>query len=278
MKHYPHHIADFDRATRHLNRLERSVYRDMMDLYYDTEKELPLDTERLCCLILARSNEESTAVQRVLNEFFIRTDTGWFSSRCDHEIHKFHANNSQKALAGKASAAARATRKQEKINKRSTPVEIPLNGETTPEQNHKPEPINHEPVVLASQSNLPATTETAVAKAPAKTVKGSRLQKDWVLPSPWGLWAMEKGLTREQVLHQAQKFRNYWVAKSGKDAAKVDWEATWHNWILKTVEEHGNKKTFAEKTQDFKDKQADEFYQGGISDMTDDELRRARLI
>lgn len=28
-------------------------------------------------------------------------------------------------------------------------------------------------------------------------------------------------------------FRNYWVAKSGRDAAKLDWEATWHNWVLK---------------------------------------------
>lgn len=35
---------------------------------------------------------------------------------------------------------------------------------------------------------------------------------------------------RDTVLAIAGKFRNYWVAKSGKDATKVDWCATWQNW------------------------------------------------
>lgn len=28
----------------------------------------------------------------------------------------------------------------------------------------------------------------------------------------------------------AGKFRNHWVAKTGKDATKRDWKATWENW------------------------------------------------
>ena len=47
MKHYPHHIRDFNQATRHLTRIERSVYRDLMDLYYDTELPLMLDKAAL---------------------------------------------------------------------------------------------------------------------------------------------------------------------------------------------------------------------------------------
>lgn len=30
----------------------------------------------------------------------------------------------------------------------------------------------------------------------------------------------------------ATKFRNHWVAKSGKDATKRDWSLTWQNWVL----------------------------------------------
>jgi uncharacterized protein YdaU (DUF1376 family) len=126
MKHYPHHIGDFDRATRHLTRLERSVYRDLIDLYYDTEKPLSLDKPSLCRKILARSNEESTAVEQVLNEFFTETPTGWFHERCDEEILAYRANTSHKAEAGKASAAAKALRKQQALNGGRTPVPTPV--------------------------------------------------------------------------------------------------------------------------------------------------------
>ena len=57
---YPHHIGDFNNATRHLTRTERSVYRDMLDMYYDTELPLPLDSKTLSRKLLARSDEEAT--------------------------------------------------------------------------------------------------------------------------------------------------------------------------------------------------------------------------
>lgn len=127
MKHYPHHIGDFDKATRHLTRIERSVYRDLIDLYYDTEQRLTLDLPALCRRIIARSNEESTAVEQVLNEFFTETPTGWYHDRCEAEISAYHANTSQKALAGKASAEARRLKKERALNGEATAVEQPLN-------------------------------------------------------------------------------------------------------------------------------------------------------
>lgn len=265
MKHYPHHIADFDRATRHLTRIERSVYRDLMDLYYDTEKELPADTSRVCELVLARSNEESTAVERVLNEFFILTENGWFNSRCDFEIQRFKSNNSQRAQAGKASAEARKAKKLQKLqevaklNKRSTSVESPLNEKQTTVPQPEPEPINQNQIVICgaqeSQSrDLIPVESTAVAIAPAKSKKGTRLSKDWALPKDWGNWALSKGLTRDQVLNEATRFRNHWVSTT-KNPTKLDWEATWQNWILKFIDGHADKQTFYERTK--QQKQAD---------------------
>jgi hypothetical protein len=32
------------------------------------------------------------------------------------------------------------------------------------------------------------------------------------------------------------KFRNYWLAKPGSGGRKLDWNATWRNWILKAAE------------------------------------------
>lgn len=34
---------------------------------------------------------------------------------------------------------------------------------------------------------------------------------------------------------EADKFRDYWVAKTGKDATKHDWLATWRNWCRNAV-------------------------------------------
>jgi uncharacterized protein YdaU (DUF1376 family) len=143
MNYYPHHIGDFDRATRHLTRIERSVYRDLIEVYYDTERPLTLDQKALCRLIIARSNEESTAVAQVLNEFFTETPTGWYHARCEDEIAHFRANKGQKAEAGRKSAAARALRKQQALNGIPTAVEQPYNGAPT---NQEPVTNNQEPV------------------------------------------------------------------------------------------------------------------------------------
>ena len=33
-------------------------------------------------------------------------------------------------------------------------------------------------------------------------------------------------------------FRDYWIAKAGKDGVKLDWLATWRNWIRNQKREH----------------------------------------
>jgi uncharacterized protein YdaU (DUF1376 family) len=61
--------------------------------------------------------------------------------------------------------------------------------------------------------------------------KGSRLPEDWVLPRTWGEWAVEQGLSVDTVRRQGEMFRDYWIAQSGAKAVKLDWLATWRNWI-----------------------------------------------
>ena len=161
MKHYPHHIGDFDRATRHLTRIERSVYRDLLDMYYDSEQRLPLDVPMICRKIIARSNEEITAVQQVLDEFFNETESGYWHERCEAEIEAYRGNCSQRAQAGKASAAKKAAAKERALNSRSTDVQQPLspvatesNGEST---NQEPRTKNQdiEPSVLVGAKAPP---------------------------------------------------------------------------------------------------------------------------
>lgn len=142
MNYYQHHIGDFDKKTRHLTRIERSVYRDLLELYYTIEGQICMSIPELCRKIIARTNEESTSVEQVLNEFFIKTPTGWFHERCEEEIDKFKSSNSQKSEAGKASAAKKALKRQQALNGESTSVEQTCNGTST---NQEPITNNQEP-------------------------------------------------------------------------------------------------------------------------------------
>lgn len=73
------------------------------------------------------------------------------------------------------------------------------------------------------------------ANAP-KQKTGFRLPDDWGLESDLGLWAMEQGMTREEVLREEEKFKNYWHAQTGAKARKLDWDKTFKNWIYNHLE------------------------------------------
>ena len=98
MNHYPHHIGDFNTATRHLSRLERAIYRDMLDMYYDTESALDgSDFDRLARRLLCRDSEEVAALQFLLAEFFEQQEDGsWLHHRCEREIAAFKAQQADR--------------------------------------------------------------------------------------------------------------------------------------------------------------------------------------
>lgn len=75
-------------------------------------------------------------------------------------------------------------------------------------------------------------------KPPAK--KAHRLPDDWRLSAKLGTWALDQEvdgtrLTEIEVRREAEKFRDHWHAKGGADARKVDWEATWRNWVRRAL-------------------------------------------
>lgn len=92
----------------------------------------------------------------------------------------------------------------------------------------------------AGTGSAPAGAAAGGAEAPSK--RGTRLPADWMLPKAWGEWAVATypHWTPDTVRAIAGKFRNYWVAKAGKDATKLDWKATWENWCASgiTQQEH----------------------------------------
>ncbi len=68
------------------------------------------------------------------------------------------------------------------------------------------------------------------AKASPKR-RGSRLPEDWVLPAEWGQWALGEGWPEQIIRAEADKFRDYWHSVAGQKGVKLDWLATWRNWM-----------------------------------------------
>lgn len=71
--------------------------------------------------------------------------------------------------------------------------------------------------------------EKSESKEQARS-RGSRLPTDWTLPPEWWVWAQQERPDLN-VDREAASFADHWHAKAGADGVKLDWEATWRNWI-----------------------------------------------
>ena len=90
MNYYPFHIGDYAVRTRHLAPLEDLALRRMLDLYYQSERPLPLDGTQVTRLI-ALPDDLLVVVESVLREFFTATPAGYANARCEAELARYRA-------------------------------------------------------------------------------------------------------------------------------------------------------------------------------------------
>lgn len=82
----------------------------------------------------------------------------------------------------------------------------------------------------------PRSRQLALLDEPNVTKRGTRLADEWQPSERCIAYAFDHGMSRERIAIEAEKFKNYWTAKSGAGATKLNWEATWANWVLNTLE------------------------------------------
>lgn len=105
-----------------------------------------------------------------------------------------------------------------------------------------PDSLSIESVIPESQQVAQITPQAAPPKEIVKPVKKStRLQEDWEPTQEYWdaavLICNELNIDLRPRLKQiAHKFKDYWIARSGKDATKQNWLATWRNWIRREAE------------------------------------------
>jgi hypothetical protein len=90
--------------------------------------------------------------------------------------------------------------------------------------------------VLAERKQvaIPETeTEGETETKKEKNKRGSRLAQDWVLTNPMDQWAKQERPDLD-VRQVAEQFKDYWIAQAGQKGVKLDWDATWRNWVRNT--------------------------------------------
>lgn len=104
-----------------------------------------------------------------------------------------------------------------------------------PSAGAKSAPSTPKDVRPAPAAGAPGTVIEPSIEPPTKSraSKGSRLPSDWVLPDDWRDWALTErpDWNLAHVCKVADTFRDFWIAKSGANACKLDWLATWRNWV-----------------------------------------------
>ena len=213
MNYYEHHLGDWAAATSHLTWDEDAAYTRLLRVYYHTEKAIPEGQQYR--LAKASSPAQRKAVDSVLAEFFTLEDGAYRQKRADAEIARYH----DKQRKAKASADARWSSPKRNADAMRTHSETDANAlRAQCEGNALQSPDT------SNQSSSLRSEERK--RSPA----GSRLPTDWSIPDGWISVATEIGIPAGAVCVEAEKFRDHWLAKSGKDGRKSDWLATWRTW------------------------------------------------
>jgi uncharacterized protein YdaU (DUF1376 family) len=267
MHYYSHHIGDFDRGTRHLSRIERSIYLDLIFQYYETEGALTLDVSALCRKIVARTEEEKAAVLAVLDEFFHETPNGWYHDRCEEEIAAYRTKAGKASSAGKASAAARAERRktamgesatgverrgnekatnaQQMFNERSTDVESKFDLSSTQGQLESNTKATNQEPITSNQDKTPHTPQGGIGEVvkPTRVSRGIALKtfladckakeqrpiRDY---EPLWNYTRTAGLPDDFVALAWVEFCRRFGAGGVKETkVQIDWRKTFRNYV-----------------------------------------------
>ena len=211
MHYYQFHIGDYRASTAHLSNEEDLAYRRLLDMYYDTEQPIPLDTQ----WVARRLRVDTQVIATVLNDMFTATETGWIHERCDAEIAHYQH------LAEKNRVNGRKGGRPKKPN--GLPTETQSEPKKTLTKNQEPLTNNHK----------------------RESQRGTRLAPDFALPDEWVSFCRQQRpeLDPRDVF---DGFRDYWVAQPGQKGVKTDWTATWRNWVRR---QQATQKTASEARQ-----------------------------
>jgi uncharacterized protein YdaU (DUF1376 family) len=203
MHYYKFNIADYRKDTGHLSTIEHGIYRQLIDWYYLDENPIPLETQVVSRRLRLASEVEVLSLQNVLSDFFKEGKSGYVHKRIELDINDYHEQ-------------AEKNQRNGKLGGRPKKTQVVIDG-----------------LPDASQNNLNYKPLTTNHKLKEKKTLGKRLASDFSFPLEWEQFCQQ---TRPELspVKTFDQFKDYWIAQAGQKGVKLDWFATWRNWVRST--------------------------------------------
>tara|TARA_B110000503_G_scaffold55544_1_gene89190 strand:- start:511 stop:1272 length:762 start_codon:yes stop_codon:yes gene_type:complete len=87
------------------------------------------------------------------------------------------------------------------------------------------------PMPNASYPKPKLLREKVTTNVVTKNSRGTRWTSEDEVPPDWIMWAEDQDFDQALIMREAAKFPDYWAGISGAKGVKLDWSATWRNWI-----------------------------------------------
>jgi uncharacterized protein YdaU (DUF1376 family) len=208
----PLYVADYLADTGHLSTAEHGAYL-LLIMHYWQNGALP-DDERKLARICRLAPEEWALARETLAGLF---GEGWSHKRIDVELVRTEERYRKRVEAGRKGGLARANAQPRSSIALAEPEQCPTNHNHSHKEEDSPVPPPE-------------------ARPPRRVERGAFLDEGW-RPSPANSeWAAAELGGAEQAARTFERFRNYWLAKAGRDGRKRDWDLTWRNWVNEEVD------------------------------------------
>ena len=190
MKYWERWTGDWKRKTAHLSAEAKGIYGELLDHAYSSERPLPLETDELCRIAGAVTQAERKATERVVAEFFTKTDSGYVNKRAQEEIGRRQQYVSKQRESGRKGLEARLGRTVDASTGEIAPEAEKLNGAFVQFWNAYPKKTNRS---AAESAWISLNPDEALAAKIIRAVAAQRRADDWnrgagrfiPLPAKW---------------------------------------------------------------------------------------------
>lgn len=210
----PLYIADYLADTAHLTTEQHGCYMLLLMASWKRAGRLPDDDAQLgaICRLPPRVWKSHAPI---LRSFFTVDGSDLVQGRVEREANKAREITEKRRQAGLQGGRPPS----------QTESKPKANGFANGKQNETPSPSQ---VVRFPESSLNEETQQ---NGQAVRGRGSRLPAGWDPGAEGVIYAIKEGFSDAEAFKMVEDFRDYWSAKVGQDACKLDWMATWRRWV-----------------------------------------------
>lgn len=205
--YFPLYVGDYFADTRHLTIEQHGAYLLLLMTMWRHDGSLPNEEKKLA-RICSVSVKKFRAIWDEISELFDVTDQKISHKRLIIERQKARTLREKRASAGAKGGAHKS-----------------LENNDPPQANAK---AKQKQIIPGIKKEKELTKVSSKKKAENR---GSRLPEYWQPPPEFVHWPMSHlGWPEHQVRIELDKFKDFWISKTGQSATKRDWYATWRNW------------------------------------------------